>query len=589
MIVLGALPALALLLIWLRLVSSRGWREALVAAAVVWGVLVVVSTEALGLIGQFRFPYVAAFWVVASSIAAAAVVKGGRIGLRPIKLPPTPAFLIRAFPFAVIAAPTLLVALVAPPNTWDSMTYHLARVAHWVDQGSVAHYPTETIRQLYLPPFAEYAIAHFQILTGGDHLANVVQWSCMVGSVIGVSLIAQELGSPIRGQYLAAALAATLPMGILQSASTQNDYVESFWLVCAVIYALRLRQGADIETTLGVAASIGFAVLTKGTAYVFAVPVLFVAAWWLISQKGISAWRHALLMVLVVITINAGAWGRNISTFGSPLGPSQGVANAVFSAPAFASNIIRDTSNQLVTPFAIVNSSIQEAIVQIHGPLGISPNDPRTTWPGESFHIARFSRNEDTAADPVQFLLLLAAAVISFIYWRRRKDYAVYMGGLILAFLLFAFVLRWQPWHSRLELPLMVLGAPATAAVLTAVLSPRVIAATAAVLFVFAVPWLDSDSKRPLVGPQSVLTSARNDVYFRVRPGDEAAYLQAADQAHLSGCHVVGIAGNEQSGEYGLWVYLGSGYRVVAVHPAPGTENLGGGTPPPCIVFVAPS
>ncbi len=493
------------------------------AAAVVWGVLVVVSTEGLGLVGQFRFPYVLVFWVVASSIAAAAVVKDVPPRLRSIKLPSTPPIVIRGFPFAVIAAPTLLVALVAPPNTWDSMTYHLARVAQ------------------------------------------------------------------IRGQYLSAAVAATLPMGILQAASTQNDYVEAFWLVCAVIYTLRLRRDAGIETTLGLAASIGLAVLTKGTAYVFAVPVLIVTAWWLVRRHGISVWRYALLMALVVIAINASAWARNISTFGSPLGPSQGVANTVFSAPALASNIIRDTSNQLVTPFAIVNSAIQDTIVQFHRALGISPNDPRTTWPGENFHIARFSRNEDTAADPLQFLLLLAAAVISFIYWRRRKDHAVYMGGLILAFVLFAFVLRWQPWHSRLELPLMVLGAPATAAVLTTAFSPRVIAATAALLFLFAVPWLDSDSKRPLVGPQSVLTSARNDVYFRARAGDEAAYLQAADQAHSSGCHVVGIAGSEDSGEYGLWVYLGSGYRVVAVHPAPRAQNHGGGTPPACLVFVPPS
>ncbi len=558
------------------------------AAAVIWGVLVVVSTEALGLIGQFRFPYVVGFWVVASSIAAVAVVKGGRIGLPPIRLPQTPALVIGAFPFAVIAAPTLLVALVAPPNTWDSMTYHMARVAHWVYQGSVANYPTETVRQLYQPPLAEFAIAHFQILSGGDHLANLVQWSCMVGSVIGVSLIAQELGSPIRGQYFAAAIAATLPMGILQSASTQNDYVESFWLVCAVIYALRLRRDAGIETKLGLAASIGLAVLTKGTAYVYAVPVLIFAAWWLVRRHGISAWRHAFLVALVVISLNAGAWGRNISTFGSPLGPPQPYANTVFSAPAFASNIIRDTSNQIATPFAIVNSSIQGTIIQIHGVLGISQDDPRTTWPGVSFQVSRLSRNEDTAADPLQFLLLLAAAVISFIYLRRRKNHAAYMGGLILAFLLFAFVLRWQPWHSRLELPLMVLGAPATAAVLTAVSSPRVTAATAAVVFLFAVPWLDSDSKRPLIGPQSILTSARNDVYFRAKAGDEAAYLRATEQAQSSGCHVIGIEGSENSWEYPLWVYLGSGYRVVSTQPAQGTENLAGGTPTPCLVFVAP-
>ena len=45
-----------------------------------------------------------------------------------------------------------------PPNTWDSMTYHLSRVAHWVQNHSLEHYPTHILRQLSYCPFAEYVI-----------------------------------------------------------------------------------------------------------------------------------------------------------------------------------------------------------------------------------------------------------------------------------------------------------------------------------------------------------------------------------------------------------------------------------------------
>jgi hypothetical protein len=37
---------------------------------------------------------------------------------------------------------TLVTALLAPPNNWDSMTYHMARVAHWKQNRSVDFYPT---------------------------------------------------------------------------------------------------------------------------------------------------------------------------------------------------------------------------------------------------------------------------------------------------------------------------------------------------------------------------------------------------------------------------------------------------------------
>ena len=114
----------------------------------------------------------------------------------------------------------------------------------------------------------------FQVLSGGDQWANLVQWFSMFGSVVGVSLIAKQLGADIRGQVLAAVIAVTIPMGILQASSTQNDYVTAFWLVCLVYYILRFKEQPRCANAVGVGASLGLALLTKGTAYLYAFPLL---------------------------------------------------------------------------------------------------------------------------------------------------------------------------------------------------------------------------------------------------------------------------------------------------------------------------
>ena len=52
---------------------------------------------------------------------------------------------------AVVLLLVGLIALLAAPNTFDSMTYHMGRVAHWAHQGSVAPYPTHIVRQITAP------------------------------------------------------------------------------------------------------------------------------------------------------------------------------------------------------------------------------------------------------------------------------------------------------------------------------------------------------------------------------------------------------------------------------------------------------
>jgi len=84
------------------------------------------------------------------------------------------------------------------------------------------------VRQLFNPPWAEFAMLHLALLGGDERWANGVQWFSMLGSLAGVSLIAKHLGAAARGQLFSALFCATIPMGILQAAGTQNDYVTAF-------------------------------------------------------------------------------------------------------------------------------------------------------------------------------------------------------------------------------------------------------------------------------------------------------------------------------------------------------------------------
>ena len=48
----------------------------------------------------------------------------------------------------IVLTVTAFTALSSVPNTWDSMTYHLPRIEHWLQNQSLGFYPTSITRQL---------------------------------------------------------------------------------------------------------------------------------------------------------------------------------------------------------------------------------------------------------------------------------------------------------------------------------------------------------------------------------------------------------------------------------------------------------
>ena len=399
---------------------------------------------------------------------------------------------------------------------------------------------------------------NFQILSGGDRFANLVQWLSMVGSIIAVSLIAKELGANSLGQILSSVIAVTIPMGILQASSTKNDYAVCFWLVCLAYFILKsLKSNITIFDCLKISTILGLAFFTKGTAYVYALPFLLWLITGLIKQWRWNFWKPLLLIFSIAIMINLGHYIRNIDLFGYPLvnPPFYQINSITFGL--FISNIIKNMALHMAIPLDIVNNDFIEVVIRkLHDILGVNINDPRTTSAGVEFSISGLSTSENTAGNPLHFYLILTSAILFFSKkrFKNRRYIFQYLITIVGSFLLFCLLIKWQPWQSRLHITLFVLFAPFVAVVFSEIFNKRVSIYIALILLQVSLFWVCYNDSRPLVGENNIFITSRIEQYFANKRYLKDDYVEAVKFVKDLGCSQVGIFMPPDGWEYPLWV-----------------------------------
>ena len=549
-----------------KLGSLPCWRSAFLSASIVWAVILTAITEFLSVLSLITFNWVLTSWgLVCTASALIYLVLGRRqkpiVQTTTIKLPRFELLLLLSISAIVIMVG--LTALWAPPNNWDSMTYHMSRVVHWIQNKSVANYPTNILRQLKYTPGAEFIIMHFQILSGGDRFANLVQWFSMLGSIIGVSLIAKQLRAGIRGQVFSAVICATIPMGILQGSSTQTDYVVTFWMVCFIYYILLiLKEGIKYSLLLKVGASLGLAMLTKGTAYIYAFPFL---VWFIFSgfkRLRWNLWEPVLIIAIIALFINFGYYARNFDLYGHPFVPLIHTTDSM-TVPLLISNIVRNIGLHLGTSVKLINLATFKVIKLIHAILGIAINDPRITFGARNFFIP-FSFHEDSTANFVHLVLIIVSVTIFFIASRIRKhrDLIYYLTALVGGFFILCYFIKWSPWNSRYHLSLFVLFCPFIAMVLSRISNHKITNFIGVFLILSSFPWIFFNDSRPLIKNfraskiENIFNTSRIEQYFRNWRGFKDPYMGAVQFIKSKGCSDVGIILDENDWEYPFFVLL---------------------------------
>ncbi|MFA6989227.1 MAG: glycosyltransferase family 39 protein [Candidatus Gastranaerophilaceae bacterium] len=573
------LPFSPLLFIYLMFIKEiKDFRSSIFASTAIWGVFIVFITEFLSLFKLINPVSISISWIIITVISGYFLFKDNfkdfkfsniKFFTDSSSLPCArnsqfaPSFLNSVIVFIfIIFLITLITGFLYPPNTWDSMTYHMSRIMHWIQNQTIAPYPTNIPRQLYLNPFSEFVSLHFQILTNNDYFANIPQWFAMVGSVIGVSLIAKELGANIRGQILASLFCVTIPMGIIQSSSNQTDYMVSFFLVGLIIYILKFIKEKKLLYIFMIAISLGLAILTKGTSYIFAFPFMFYFLIFLARKhKPVKALKYLLIITIVVFLINIGHFTRNYFVFKTPFTrkcDSVYIYNEKISPKLLTSNIVKTLSLHFGTFVPEWNQKIDESIINFHNLIHVDINDHAISFPSPKwyFGIIPLNFSETTSGNFYHLILILISTSLLFLpSVRKNKELLSYTLLTISSFLLFCILIKWQPWSSRLQLPFFVISSVFVGSILAKIKLQKTINVFFVVIMFFSFLPLLFCTQRSLVG-YFIYKPSRINSYFNDRSVLLAPYKSYVQAIEISGCKNIGLVSNEDAYEYPLWMML---------------------------------
>lgn len=578
------------------------YRHIFLQALVIHGIAIILITEILSLVQQLTFLPVVLFWGFSILLQILYLRQGFTDDIRSVlkstfqkRLQTLQEQSEVSFPTILCLSSTitiigicLLTALIAVPNNYDSLTYHMPRVMHWLQNQSVAHYPTNNLRQISFQPGASYIVAQLQLLANGDYFANLVQWSSFLGSVIAVSLIA-KIFDP-KSTALAVLLCASIPMAVMQSTTTQTDLITGFWLTCYAYFLIKSRHYTWVSL-VWVTASLGLAISTKATALFLAAPLSVLFLWRLLTQaKAESQYGSALLKFLTVqflaLCCSIPHFLRNISTFGNWLGEDSSTRVEPVALASFLINSLRNIA--LNFPFPIVWQGIEK----FASLTSLSINKSSDTYGDpDSFKLFVANSNylwtflvpdEDRVASPLHiFLMLLILSYIIYELISRSfsKTYnsdhdsltvipfVIFLCGLS-GFILFSGLVKWMEWNNRLILPLLVLVTASLGYYANRILPKIIQYILIASLSLTGIGYSLTPIHRPLVSlpplvpkqSSSILNLNRVDRYYSgfgqagtILKQDYESIAATLDEAK---CYDLGLSQGIDDLEYPLWVSL---------------------------------
>lgn len=560
-------------------VEKNSFRSSILKSAVIWFSFAFLLTEGAGVFRQLSYQTFTCAWGIYSAILFLLWIP--RIGthiyrfrsiLHTVRVHIKADIVVLGLVLLTIAIITFFITRITPPNTFDAMEYHLSRIEHWIQNMSVNHYPTASMRQLYINPGTEYIILQFRLLSGSAAYANLIQWFAFIGCCIAVSGIGSLFSLPFFYQLVSMVLCATVPMVILQSTSTQTDLVTAFWITTAAYFFLRYRNRRTTQNLVFFSLACSFAFLTKSTAYFFLFPFLIIMCFYICKQKEFS--RLAVIIGSILVVMGPYLL-RNWYLFHDFLGPEPNIyLVGDFSPNVLISNLIKSISVQLMTPYPWVSSSLYDVIRYIHEHiLHIDINDARTTWPFWDIPFTVYiqqglSVNEGVTSNTAHFLLFLIAAIYGIkrffhgVRWNAEKTYAI---AVVTGYILFLLCIRWQPWQSRLQLPFFVLMTPILAYFLSRI---HPIARWSILSYIIALSFypLFYNGSHALLGPMSIVHMQQKEIMFRENQKSYEPYTQITSFIKEHKYHRIGlfIEGTNGFWDYPFW-YLLMGQKDIRI------------------------
>jgi hypothetical protein len=349
-------------------------------------------------------------------------------------------------------------------------------------------------------------------------------------------------------------------MGLLQSTTTQTDLVISFFLASFVYFGFLIvkEKKISIEATLFLCLSFALGTLTKATFYIFAFPFCLFFGIQYIKIFRLKSFVILFAVIFTFLSLNFQFLNRNYIHFDSPLGPRKTMAlyypsrNGEFGIKATLSNSVKNIGLHLATPNNFWNENIDRFISSFHKFINFPLNSKMTNWPNMKYKT-KFAIHHDTTGNFFHIIIFFASCIIVAIKFKKTpKLIGFYFFSIISGFLFFAFLLRWQPWQTRLDLPIFFLIAPLSAYALSYIrwkfftdfICISLLIISIAILFIF-------DPIKPFLGKKSFFLKNNSSYIFNY---DVASKI--CSKIKENDISNIGLVLGKDSWEWQYWLLL---------------------------------
>lgn len=471
---------IALILLWINMIlySEKNKLSAYLKAIVAWTMYMFIITEFLSFIKRLDFIGLFISWfaldlfLLVVAIRSKARIKDTvRIMFTENKCGFQKKYLI----LICIALVSLFFAIKISPCNWDSMTYHLSRVAHWAENKSVGHYSTNIDRQISCPVLTEFVVAQTYILCRkNDIFVNIIQNASFITNALIIYGISRKLKCKSQYSFLASFLYMTMPIAFAESMTTQVDNFATLWLLIFAYFIIDFvdlskkiqftKESVNRVIILGSCVSLGY--LCKPSA---SISMLVFAIWLLIiciirKDKIINLFKLAAIALSVMLPTMGIEIGRNIYTYGKIISSTVGAGVLISTGkPSYLLiNLIKNIACNL-SNIAGSEGIITSLVYKLSEKLNVEINDISISYSGMEFSVrpAR-SYGMDIAINPI--IVILTLLCIVWIIWSiitKKQKLSEYSTGFsifsILSYMIFCMLFKWQPWGTRIMAPYLAL------------------------------------------------------------------------------------------------------------------------------------
>jgi hypothetical protein len=227
----------------------------------------------------------------------------------------------------------------------------------------------------------------------------------------------------------------------------------------------------------------------------------------------------ASLLLLLTLLIPSPHYYRNYALSGDIFGASDDhYFNQDNNIKSIGLGLLKNIGNHLSTPLTsgITNQIIEKSHIITKIPI----TDKKYSYNGIPFKLNKLNHNEDEVSNFIQILLFGLTFVVLILNFRNNsKLFNISTIFCLSTFFIFSFILKWQPWYIRLQVPFFIMLSIPSSILINQFSTNKLILALLFVTSIYCIVLLLFNPNRPIITTKKQANlNTRFEKYFIAMP-----------------------------------------------------------------------